>query len=1055
LLFLFFSLLLLNPFAFAQTSSAALSGTVMDPSGAVVPDVEIIVTNADTNVSVVTKTNGSGIYVVEGLKPGRYRIVVTKKGFKQIAVTDFTLNVQDTVSRNFTLELGATSETVNVSAGGELNVNTTDASVSTVIDRQFAENLPMNGRSFQALVYLTPGVSLNVGSSGQSGYATGQFTVNGQRAASNYWMVDGVSGNIGITPWLTPGGGSSGSLGSFNTMGGTSSLVSIDALQEFRIQTSTYAPEFGRTPGGQISIATRSGTNQFHGTVFDYFRNSVLDATDWFADANRLPKAEERQNDFGGTIGGPIFKDKTFFFFSYEGLRLRQPQTGLTTVPDLAARQNAIPALQPFLRAFPLPNGPELLDTNGNPTGVAQFNASFSNPSSLNAYSIRIDHALTKNLNLFGRYNYSPSNLLQRGYNDSLNTIYTVTNSVKTATIGATWTKSAAMVNDLRFNYSASGGSTAASMDTFGGGTIAPGASQLPNPFTPQDSVFYFDIYGGTNMGFYQGKNAVNEQHQYNLVDTVSVQRGSHSLKFGVDYRRLSPLFSPDKYGQAAFFMNVPSAEAGNLLVASILSEAGATFLFHNLGLFAQDTWRLTPRLTMTYGLRWDMDFAPSTKNGPSFVALTGFNMNDLSQLALAPAGTPPYKTRYGNVAPRLGIAYQLSQNPDWGLVLRGGFGVFYDLASSEVGNNIAYYPFRASKASFGGSFPMSASVAAPPPMTAPGNGSGTLSGFDPNLNLPYTLQWNVALEQALGRAQKLTASYIGSVGRRLLAAEYITTPNPNYGNANLVGNGGTSSYNSLQVQFQRRLSAGLQTLVSYTWSHSIDEGSYGLYRSGSIANLNANKGDSDFDIRQTLAAALTYDLPAPKINAFTNAILQGWSMENIIQVHSAPPGDAVIQSFFQLSGQNSALLVRPDLVPGQPLYLYGSQYPGGKALNPSAFTNPPVDPNTRNPMRQGNLGRNALRAFGYTQWDFAIHRDFPIHESVKLQFRAEMFNVLNHPNFAPPNLYLGIGDPNFGRSTQMLGQYMAAGAAGNGGFNSLYQGGGPRSIQLALKLFF
>jgi hypothetical protein len=386
-----------------------LSGRVTDPKGLPVPGVKVQAVNVNTNEAYPTETNEVGLYNIPTLPPGTYRIIVEKQGFVQIVKPGVELHVADIIAINFALQIGSVTQSVTVEAGAPM-INTTDASVGTVVDRQFAENLPLNGRSFQTLLYLTPGVTPNSGS-GAAGFATGQFTVNGQRASSNYWTVDGVSANIGMTPLYTPGGGSSGSLGSFNVLGGTNSLVSVDALQEFRIQTSTYAPEFGRTPGGQISIVTRSGTNQFHGSAFNYLRNTVLDATDWFADANGLPKGEERQNDFGGTFGGRVVKDKTFFFFSYEGLRLRLPQTALTTVPDLAARQNALPAVQPFLSAFPLPNP-------GKPDitpGVAPFDSSFSNPATLDAYSLRLDHALTKTVHLFGRYNYSPSKYTQRG----------------------------------------------------------------------------------------------------------------------------------------------------------------------------------------------------------------------------------------------------------------------------------------------------------------------------------------------------------------------------------------------------------------------------------------------------------------------------------------------------------------------------------------------------------------------------------------------------------------------------------------------------------------
>src|SRR5208282_1663526 len=239
----------------------------------------------------------------------------------------------------------------------------------TVVDRTFADNLPLNGRSFQTLIMLTPGVVVT-----QTAYDDqGQFSVNGQRADANYFTVDGVSANFGVTGFLPLVQAAGGALPALSVAGGTNSLVSVDAMQEFRVQTSSFAPEFGRTPGGQISIATRSGTNDFHGTLFEYFRNDVLDSNDWFNGYTNnppLPKAEERQNDFGGVLGGPIIKNRTFFFFSYEGLRLRLPQTAISSVPDVGSRQTPNdPAMQQFLNAYPLPNGPEVLQ-NGNPTGT-------------------------------------------------------------------------------------------------------------------------------------------------------------------------------------------------------------------------------------------------------------------------------------------------------------------------------------------------------------------------------------------------------------------------------------------------------------------------------------------------------------------------------------------------------------------------------------------------------------------------------------------------------------------------------------------------------------
>jgi len=1037
------------PFSLGQTEAATLSGLITDPQGKVVPGVAVEVTNVDTNLSVHQTTDGAGLYVVVSLKPGRYRVSVSKEGFRRIDLTDLVLNVQDVLSRNFQLQLGPVMASITVVAD-EAKVNTESATVSTVIDRQFAENLPMNGRSFQTLIQLTPGV-VTVPSNGND---TGQFSINGQRAASNYWMVDGVSANIGTPAVSTQGNGIAGAQASVSVQGGTNSLVSVDAMQEFRIQTSTYAPEFGRTPGGQISIVTRSGTNQFHGTMFDYLRNDVLDANDWFADKDGLPKPEERQNDFGGTFSGPIIKNHTFFFFSYEGLRLRLPQVVQSLVPDLSARQNALAAVQPFLNAFPLP-------TLGAPddvaTGIARFNSSLSNSSTLDAYSLRIDHKLSDNLTLFGRYNYSPSTLNQRGSVGALSQVVPASITTQTATVGSSWIASPRVANDIRFNYSRVNANSRADSTDFGG-AVSLASLPFPPGFTANNGSFIFQIES-LQSSLYLGLLGYNLQRQINVTDSLSVQRGSHSFKFGVDLRRLSPSFQFGEYIQQVIFVDVPSAQSGSPLFSIISSNRPGTLLFHNLGLFAQDTWRILPRLTLIYGLRWDIDFAPSGVNGPGLAAATGFNVNDLSQLALAPAGTPPFRTTYSNFAPRLGVAYQIAQTPRWETVLRGGFGVFYDLATTEVGNSLheGVYPFGAISYTFGGGFPLDPTAAAPPPITAAQLANGDLFALDPRLKLPYALEWNVALEQALGSQQSISASYIGSVGRRLMQSAFVSGVNPNIFSAQLTTNAATSDYGALQLQYQRRLSHGLQVLGSYSWSHSIDTASAGSW-SGTEGNAllpgNANRGPSDFDIRNAFSSGVTYEIPARKGNSVINAVLNGWSLQNVVQVRSAPPVDLFDGSlFFQGTGAFSAN-IRPDVVPGQPFYLWGGQYPGGKALNPAAFTPPPTDPITGAPLREGNLGRNALRAFGAAQWDFAVHRDFPIRETLKLQFRAEMFNVLNHPNFGPPVADIS-NTAQFGQSIQMLSTSLENQNQGGGSLSSLYQIGGPRSIQFALKIQF
>lgn len=1039
--------------SFADTN-ATVSGFVRDAQERAVPGAKVVFTNVNTGLKYAIETNGTGFYRQSELPPGVYRANVSKEGFAGIVKDDIELHVQDDVSLNFSLRVGSVSESVTVEGGVPL-VNTESPAVSTVVDRQFVENLPLNGRSFQALIDLTPGVVITPAQIGNEG----QFSADGQRTDTNYFMIDGVSANIG-----TDQGGSgtlyrnaAGTLPGFSILGGTNNLVSVDAMQEFRIQTSNFAPEYGRTPGAQVSIITRSGTNLFHGTLFDYFRNDVLDATDWFANEHHLRKAAERQNDFGGVVGGPIIRDKTFFFFSYEGLRLRLPQTALTDVPSLSARAAAPASIQPFLNVFPIPNGPEIVDANGDPTGLAPFNASFSNQATLNAYSIRVDHMVNSHLNLFGRYDYSPSELLQRAGNSfSVNTIFDDQVRTTTLTFGATWTIKPTVVNEARFNFSRNLGESTNLLDNFGGAVVPSTSILFPPPLTgPSTDIVNLVVNSGLNTAYNSGPNINSSLRQINVVDNISVSKGSHGLKFGVDYRWVSPYFVPFRYYSSVDFLDMPSLVAGNpFYVFSSLGLPGKLY-FHNISFFAQDMWRLNSRLTLTYGLRWDINPAPSANK----TLLAVNQVSDPATIALAPMGTALWNTTYNNFAPRLGAAYRLRSSPGWDTVLRGGFGVFYDLGNQAAGRaaNVFNYPYGANNFLIGVPLPFPLTTAEAPPSSVTLSPPLSITAFDPHLKMPYTLQWNLAVEQSLGANQSFSLSYVGSGGHRLQEQQDIVGPNANFSSLYVITNGTYSNYNSLQAQFRRRLSHGLQSMVSYTWAHSIDDASSAfssLEVSGSdiVAPGFSNRGPSDWDIRNTLSAAVMYDMPTPRQSPVLRALFGNWSTDNIVQARSAAPVDVNNGTPININPTEQVVL-RPDLVPGQPLYLYGSQYPGGKALNYNAFTNPPLDPITGFPARQGDLGRNALRGFGATQWDFAIRRRFPIREQVKLQFRGELFNVLNHPNFGPPTSSTSVPPSQFGVATEMLGASLGQGYGT--GLSSLYQIGGPRSVQLALKLTF
>jgi len=1018
---------------------------VKDPSKATIPDAKVAAVNSGTNFRYETASNGAGEYTLANLPPGTYRIEVEKSGFKKLARPEVTLHVQDALAIDFELPVGAPFETVVVQAGAPL-LNTSDATVSTLVDQTFVENIPLNGRSFQTLIMLTPGVVVT-----QTAFDDqGQFSVNGQRADANYFTVDGVSANFGVTGYFPLVQTAGGALPALSASGGMNSLVSVDAMQEFRVLTSSFAPEYGRTPGGQISILTRSGTNQFHGTAFEYFRNSVLDANDWFSNANHLPKPEERQNDFGGVFGGPILKDKTFFFFSYEGLRLRQPATQETVVPDITSRQQAPTAMQPYLSAYPIQNGPELGQ------GLAQFNGSYSNPSSLNAYSIRVDHIINSKLSLFGRYNYSPSDFSQRGpYITServLSTSQYISSSVQTFTVGLNQVLTPRITNEIRANYSNDRVKTKYVGDNFGGAVPLPDSLVFPSGYSSKNASFALNI---DDAGVYtQGKNATDEQRQVNVIDNFSWSKDNHQLKFGVDYRWLSPFTSPYAYRQQAEFSGVtcPAAPpcpgyaiSGTSVYAATFSWQSNALLSDNFSAYAQDTWKLTPRLTVTYGLRWDINTPVKGKTAAN-QPYTVTGLNDPATMTLAPRGTALYQTTYGNVAPRVGLAYQFGGPANSQTVVRAGFGVFYDLGYGSVGGAFSYWPFEALNIIPAATLPLAGTDAASPPLPAslPVN---TMIVADRHLKLPRTYQWNVALEKALGLSQSVSFTYIGAIGRDLLRVTNLVNPNPDFGFVGITDNSATSDYHALQVKFQRRLSHGLQALGSYTFSHSIDIAStdaFANYLNAPVFVLNPNvdRGDSDFDIRHSFTAGVTYALPPPEWNKFARATLGGWSVDAFFLARSAPPVN-IIGSLFVAEG--TALYPRPNVNPGVPLQLYGSQYAGGKIFNKAAFTPAPTG-------QQGDFGRNVLRGFGATQADVSFQRQFRFTEQLNLRFRAEFFNIFNHPNFGSPNN--SLTDPLFGHSTQTLASSLGSGGA-NGGFNPLYQIGGPRSIQLSLKLAF
>ena len=1129
----------------AQTNTASVSGLVTDPSGAVMVSASVSLVNTDTNVAQSTLTNQAGIYSFPALQPGVYRVSIKHTGFRETVQNDLVLHVQDAISLDFRMELGTATESVTVVASG-VALNTEDATVGTVIERRVVENMPLNGRSFQGLVTLTPGVATVAG----NGASTGQFAVNGQRTDTSYFMVDGVSANVGSPLAGSLSSNGTGTTPTNSATGGFNNMVSVDALQEFRISTSNFAPEFGRSPGAQISLVSRGGTNAIHGDIFNYFRNTVLDANDWFLNAAGKARGVVQQNDFGGVVGGPIIKNRLFYFVSYEGLRVNAPSPSVKKAPTSAARALAAAAndggvagyMAQFASAYPLPDGNPATPCTSFATCALNYTGSFPSKSSLDSTSVRADYSMNRNMNLFGRYSHSPSSL--KVDNTATDTSLNDSNEVYTA--GWTWAISNSKSNDLHFNFTHTTLLRAVNPLKFSGSLTSifpPGAAQPPSNFLSNPSTMSIQIGGmPTDTMIIATANANNGNDQRNITDSFGWVRGSHRFKFGGDFRQLNPAFDQSNFNWNNQFAQTTASLPGfpsvaNVCPASVLpSGAGGSvpgyicgqatlsnlqhnyvqhFLFRQYSFFAQDTWSITRRLTVTYGVRWEINPAVRwTSNNPGFsVQRSTFNLSNLTNININPLGTPAYPTTWGNLSPRLGVAYHLATDAKWGSVLRAGYGVFYDTGTQPL--TLLASPFNARYNNQGAGiysplvqFPIagnSALFVTPPAArtTLPVSNGGQDYLIDPNYKLPYVHQVNVTIEQRVGSLQTITASYVGAMGRRLVGSfiypagtgngAVFAQINPITGATTpdsmvILGNYSSSNYHSLQTKFQRQFAGGLAAVASYTWSHSIDNASVSSQAAtltlptaataAAGAPISLLRGNSDFDVRQNLALSVVYNIPSPS-NRLARAAFGHWSFDPIYHYQTATPIEILTGTTGSIGG--TAYGQRPNVIPGVPIYvtgadcaaLYGGQgCPGGKGLNIAPVTAAQaaaagcVAPTATNakgafctplPLGSqtisGNLGRNSVRAFALQELDFSLQRDFPIRESVRLRVQADMFNVFNHPSFGPENGT--INNPAYGISPLMANSSLGANINQGAGFNPIFSTGGPRNFQFALKLFF
>jgi hypothetical protein len=1021
---------------YAEPSSATLSLSIADVQGAVIVGAGVVVRNVETNQEQRGNSGKSGTASFTFLKPGHYSLTVSKDGFADISIKDILLNVGDQRQLQLVLKVGSAAQTVTVDGSG-LTINTTDASVSTVVDRTFVENIPLNGRSFQDLISMTPGaVTASPQGSSSAPGSSGDFSINGQRTESNYYMVDGVSANVSAGPSSFSGYGPAGVIAATSALGTTQSLLSVDDLQEFRVESSSYSAEYGRSPGGQLTFVTRSGTNSYHGSAYNYLRNGWFDANDWFSNRLRQSKQQLHMNDFGGTFGGPARiprlyqgRDKTFFFGSYEGLRMTQPvAASIQYVPDVYMRQQAPAALQPLLNAFPKPS-PNGVDYGTAQTpSLAQFFQGYSVPGNINSSSIRLDQTFTPSLSAFFRFADTPSSADSRSF-----AIYTTgQTNTQTYTFGTTFAVSGSITNQFRLGYSKTYSGSSSTMDSFGGAIPidlgkAMGNTQGQSGHDVNAQLILLVAGAGTSALSTPAVSA--KQHQWNITDTFDVTHGTQHWKLGVDYRQISTTQTNHPVVIVADYLSAQNILSNSADIAEYGKYLPATPVYDQFSLFAQDAWRINPRLSLSGGLRWELAPPPHNATSPQPYAVVG-NLANPTTLSLAPQGTAMWHTPWYNFAPRLGIAWQANTQQNWATVVRVGGGVFFDTSNQIAVPAFSGLGFSVLALYFSVPLQLTAaqqdvSISTKPPYT-------NLYIYPSHFQLPYTHEWNASVEQELGRNNSVTISYVGSAGRRLSAKQQLSLAklNPSFQTLFYV-RGVTSDYDALQTKFQRSVGQGVTALVSYTWSHSIDYGS-------NFAALPVTRGDSDFDVRNTIQGGITWDLPHVSLSRLASTALNGWALDSRLMARTSYP--VTLQGKLVTDpATGSQYYTNVNLVQNKPVYLYGDQYPGGRSLNASAFANPTgTDP--------GNAPRNFARGFGESQVNFAATREFSLAEHAQLHFRAEAFNIFNHPNlgYVDPTLT----DATFGQATKMLNQSLGTVAA-------QYQQGGPRSMQFALKLAF
>jgi hypothetical protein len=1082
-----------------QTFRGGIQGTVTDTSGAAVAGADVTVKSADTGLVRTVKTNDDGDFLVSELPLGSYNVTASKSGFGTKVLNGINVAVSANTRAEIQLAVGEVRQEVVVTAEAPI-IDTTGNTMGGTIQSQELVNLPVNGGDFAKLLTLVPGAASDPNGDSDSPGSFGTFSINGNRGRSNNYMLDGTDMNDGYRndPAINEAG----------VFGTPATLLPIDALQEIGI-LSNMEPEYGRNSGAVVNIVTKSGTNAVHGSLFEYFRNNALDARNFFnarvdpTTGLKVPQDTFHNNQYGGSLGGPLIKDRTFWFVAYEGWHESGGLPGIASVPS-QARVNAFtggggvinPVIAKLLARNPWGSALPAVGDTGADNATTQVTDHFTNR--VDSLIVKIDHHLghRDDSDLFtGRYFFGDSDQsfpLALGGGTTVPGFNTVTPTrVQVLSLSYTHVLSPKMLLEVRGGWNRFAEGFFPEDQKFNPSTIGLNTGVT----NPQDfglpQVSFSDGTSGLGGNNSLPRHRFDTNWQY--FTNVGYNSGKHNVKFGYEYRRTTVnQFYDLGYRGRLKFLTFEDFLTGDITNggSQFAGDSQRTTHQNNSGFYVQDSFRITRKLTLNAGLRWDY-FGVIYEDRNRFSL---FNTTTQTLQLVGQAGGPSslYPRDLNNFAPRLSAAYDLRGNGN--TVLRAGWGLYYDAFSQDF--FIGHFPFNtfnpgpayngvgASAINAAGS--VAATIVSGVPVFSGFTPTADAWTVDQKIRTPYVQNYNLNIEQAMGKSMALQVSYVGSAGTKLFRFRDINQHVPATGAfpfaafniVNQFESTSSSRYNSLQVTWRLRNYHRLNSQLSWTWSHSIDNASDGedfvpnAAQPDNSFNPGAEKGNSNFDARHRLTWMFGYELP----NASTaKALTNGWSLNGLLRLSSGQPYN--LNSFANYNNSNE-FLERPDVV-GNPFTGTGGP---GKLLNLSAFAAPcDWDPTAGacvpGSQHFGNLRRNAFIGPDFKNFDFSLAKDTRLTERLKMQLRADVFNLFNHPNFSNPTL------PNFlvnlennGTVTPVPGDpkcalsngpnFVGCRAVGPGflpttatpdvaiGYPFL-GGGGSRDIQLAVKFTF